>query len=129
MKLFKILCISVCILFCVSQGYAQSKKSNVPDVLSGKEFILEQDPNVMIGFHKGGVYGYAFINTYIGRYELKSDKSIRLSYMLSTKVSGSKADEDKEYDYFDILEKSKNYKYDKNLGKLSIGKMVFIEKK
>lgn len=107
----------------------KQEKASVVDVLSGKEFNCEKKPSIMIGFRNGGVYGYALINTFMGRYEIKSDKDIKLSYMAYTKVSGSREQEDGEYYFFDALEKVKHYKYDNKTGILMLGDLKFIEKK
>lgn len=110
-------------------GEKTGKAEKYPDVLNGKEFNLVKYPSIMIGFRNGGVYGYALINTFMGRYELISDKKINLSYMASTKVDGTDEQVNGEFDFFNALYKAKDYSYNAKTGSLKIGKMDFKEKK
>ena len=136
MKFFKLFIISLLIvpIFACSAKSTATSGTNTAntaaeDILSNKEFNFEKYPSIMIGFRNGGVYGYALINTYMGRYKIISDTNIRLSYMAYTKVDGSDEFVEGEFEYFSALEKAKTYSYDKEKGILMIGGLKFIEKK
>lgn len=129
MKFLKLFLIVFLMLPVISFSAPKKDVQKVEDVLSGKEFYNEKYPEALIGFRKGAVYGYAVINTYMGLYEVKSNKDIRLSYMGYTKLSGTRKQEEAEFNYFDKLEKVKEYSYDNKTGVLMLGTMKFIEKK
>lgn len=137
MKLFKLFLISllvVPIFACSAKSAAvgtntSNETKKVEDVLSDREFTYEKYPSIMIGFRNGGVYGYALINTYMGRYQVLPEGKIRMSYMAYTKIDGPNEYVDGEYEYFSALEKSKTFSYDKSKGILIIGGLKFIEKK
>lgn len=129
MKFLKLFLIVFLIVPVISFSAPKKDVQKPVDVLSGKEFSNAKYPEVLIGFRKGAVYGYAVINTYMGLYEIKSDKDIKLSYMAYTKMAGTRKQEEAEFDYFDKLEKVKDYSYDNKTGILMLGGMKFIENK
>ncbi len=99
--------------------------NKVNKLINNKEFYLESNSKITIGFDNGSVYGSGGVNRYVGGYTIKKNK-ISFTQLGTTMMMGLPEDMDNESQYLKSLKDNMTITYEDNI--LTIGDNRFIGK-